>query len=140
MEEGLLPYRKSLGKPEEISEERRLCYVGITRAKNRLCLLCATRRYMHGSCVRNNISRFVEDIPEKFLEFHGSVPARANAHSRANQWSCSSFQKGTQVKHPKWGSGRIVHMEGDGDSRLVTVSFGGMEKCLALKYAKLETF
>ena len=68
MEEGIFPGYKSIGEPKELEEERRLCYVGITRAKNSLFFTCAKRRTIFGSTSYNPISRFVEEIPEEFLE------------------------------------------------------------------------
>lgn len=68
MEEGIFPGYKSIGEPKELEEERRLCYVGITRAKNDLFLTCAKRRTIFGSTNCNSISRFVEEIPEECVE------------------------------------------------------------------------
>ena len=68
MEEGIFPGYKSIGEPKELEEERRLCYVGITRAKNELFLTCAKRRTIFGSTNCNQISRFVEEIPNDYAE------------------------------------------------------------------------
>lgn len=68
MEEGIFPGYKSIGEPKELEEERRLCYVGITRAKSELFLTCAKRRTIFGSTSCNAISRFVEEIPEECVE------------------------------------------------------------------------
>lgn len=68
MEEGIFPGCKSIGEPKELEEERRLCYVGITRAKNELFLTCAKRRTIFGSTSYNLISRFVEEIPKDYAQ------------------------------------------------------------------------
>ena len=68
MEEGIFPGYKSIGEPKELEEERRLCYVGITRAKENLFLTCAKQRTMFGSTSFNSVSRFVQEIPEEYLE------------------------------------------------------------------------
>ena len=68
MEEGVFPHSRALWEPAELEEERRLCYVGITRAMERLYLTCAELRTLYGSTTQNHISRFVEEIPEEYLE------------------------------------------------------------------------
>lgn len=68
MEEGIFPGYKSIGEPKELEEERRLCYVGITRAKNNLYFTCAKHRTIFGSTSYNSMSRFIEEIPEQYLE------------------------------------------------------------------------
>jgi len=68
MEEGIFPGYKSIGEPKELEEERRLCYVGITRAKNSLFLTCAKQRTMFGSTSCNSVSRFINEIPKELLE------------------------------------------------------------------------
>ena len=68
MEEGIFPGYKSIGEPKELEEERRLCYVGITRAKNNLFLTCAKRRTIFGSTSYNAMSRFIEEIPKDCIE------------------------------------------------------------------------
>ena len=68
MEEGIFPGYKSIGEPKELEEERRLCYVGITRAKNNLYFTCAKHRTIFGSTSYNAMSRFIEEIPEEYLE------------------------------------------------------------------------
>ena len=68
MEEGIFPGYKSIGEPKELEEERRLCYVGITRAKNNLYFTCAKHRTIFGSTSYNQISRFIEEIPEQYVQ------------------------------------------------------------------------
>ena len=67
MEDGLFPGNRAMGDAEEMEEERRLCYVGLTRAKKRLTLTCARQRMLFGKTSANKPSRFVEEIPEEYL-------------------------------------------------------------------------
>ncbi|MCX6791775.1 MAG: ATP-binding domain-containing protein, partial [Candidatus Gottesmanbacteria bacterium] len=73
MEEGLFPHSRSLMDKDEIEEERRLCYVGITRAKEKLYLTFANRRLFFGTRTQNMISRFVADLPQHVLEYNVSL-------------------------------------------------------------------
>ena len=75
MEEGLFPHSRALMDKEELEEERRLCYVGVTRAKERLYLTYANRRLFFGTRTQNMVSRFIFDIPEHILEKHISIDA-----------------------------------------------------------------
>jgi len=75
MEEGLFPHSRALMDRDELEEERRLCYVGVTRAKERLYLTFANRRLFFGTRTQNMISRFISDIPEHILEKHVSIEA-----------------------------------------------------------------
>jgi len=79
MEEGLFPHSRALLDREELEEERRLCYVGITRAKERLYLTYANRRLFFGTRTANTISRFVADVPQHVLDLHVSLsPGRGS--------------------------------------------------------------
>ena len=86
MEEGIFPGYKSIGEPKELEEERRLCYVGITRAKNNLILTCAKRRTIFGSTNCNAMSRFVEEIPNEYLDGAEEIENSLN-----NQFKDSSY-------------------------------------------------
>ena len=68
VEEGIFPGLRSIGEPDEMEEERRLCYVGLTRARKKLTLCCARQRMLFGHTTANNPSRFIEEIPEEYLE------------------------------------------------------------------------
>jgi len=81
MEEGIFPGHKSIGEPKELEEERRLCYVGITRAKENLYLTCAKQRTMFGSTTCNPISRFLKEIPQEYLEGYEQVIGGNNNNS-----------------------------------------------------------
>ncbi len=80
MEEGIFPGYKSIGEPQELEEERRLCYVGITRAKENLFLTCARQRTIFGSTSCNSVSRFVKEIPANMLEGYEDIEDRSNRY------------------------------------------------------------
>jgi len=166
MEEGLFPHSRSLTKPREMEEERRLCYVGMTRAKERLYLLSATQRRLYGTTHWNNPSRFIKDLPENLVRkisdtsYSGqslkSYPSpRSNGASsnfkrqrvsaepspKKHQPEGEGFEIGMMVQHPRFGVGRIERYEGSGEDSKVTVFFemAGVKKML-LKYARLESW
>ncbi len=87
MEEGIFPGYKSIGEPKELEEERRLCYVGITRAKNNLYLTCSRQRTMFGSTSCNPVSRFVKEIPENMLEGANEIDSEPE-----NKYKDSSYE------------------------------------------------
>ena len=80
MEEGIFPGYKSIGEPQELEEERRLCYVGITRAKENLFLTCARQRTIFGSTSCNSVSRFVKEIPANMLDGYEDIEDRNNRY------------------------------------------------------------
>lgn len=83
MEDGLFPSYLSIDEPEELEEERRLCYVGITRAMERLTVTCARRRMVRGETQYNRMSRFVQEIPQKLMETEGRMfEGRREEHDR----------------------------------------------------------
>ena len=100
MEEGIFPGYKSIGEPKELEEERRLFYVGITRAKQYLYLTCAKHRTIFGSTSYNQVSRFVKEIPEELLEGYAEVVERNTSNNQdfkdfGYRWS---YGKGQTVK------------------------------------------
>ncbi|MDT7919372.1 MAG: 3'-5' exonuclease [Meiothermus sp.] len=140
LEENLLPHRNSLNRLEDLEEERRLFYVGITRAQERLYLSYAEERETYGKREFTRPSRFLEDIPQELLKEVGAfgdseVPVLS--HSRPEprpKTQLSEFKGGEKVKHPKFGSGTVVAAMG-GE---VTVMFPGVGlKRLAVKFAGL---
>ncbi|NLT96407.1 MAG: DNA helicase PcrA [Clostridia bacterium] len=149
MEENLFPHSRSIASndPEEIEEERRLCYVALTRAKEKAFLTRAWRRSIFGRDSFNKESRFIGEIPEKYLEnplkrekaaFSGSLLSGApSSVSRASS-SCS-FYVGDKVTHVKWGQGVVVSVKGTGEDAEISVAFPdqGIKKLIA-KYAPLK--
>ena len=155
MEEGLFPHSRTLLDDTEIEEERRTCYVGITRAERRLYLTYARQRTIYGRTEMSRPSRFLTEIPEELVEhkvadFFGGADLRAPS----NIWSerstrterkrympppqhtaadgsvirpdaSAAFQAGDAVRHSKWGDGRIVAISGAGEDAELSIAFPG---------------
>ncbi len=152
MEEGLLPHSRSLEDPDEMAEERRLCYVGITRAKDRVILTYAFRRTMWGSNDVSKPSRFLDDIPKNLISgmnsFAGIKPKEAAAR-RASTWDTQptpspatrapSFRAGQRVKHATFGEGIVIESRLDRNDEEVTIAFkkAGIKRLLA-SFANLQ--
>ncbi len=151
LEEGLFPHEQSTYENNGLEEERRLMYVAVTRARQRLYLSHAQSRMLHGQVRYGIPSRFLDEIPDELLKHLNSKPvAKSGSHYDYNQLPAvmgkqSSEQKnarpwkiGQQVNHAKFGNGVIVSYEGNANDMRVQVNFGreGL-KWLALEYAKL---
>ncbi len=155
MEEGILPHSRSSTSAEELEEERRLCYVGITRAKDTLYLVHTFRRSSYGRSEPSEPSRFLRDIPSRLL--HGHRPQAAAKPRAARRLSSAStrrgpqrpaaanppqepaFQAGDRVVHPKFGEGTVKESKLLGDDEQVTVEFAEKgKKMLLARFAKLE--
>ncbi len=148
MEEGLLPHRRSIDDPDQMEEERRLCYVGMTRAKERLYLVRAFRRNMMGSSNVNPPSRFLDAIPQGLTASFSQNPKGYQARADDLWWSPPKpkakqealFSAGDRVQHNAFGEGIVVSCTESGEDHLVTVAFKGSHgiKKLLLSYAPLE--
>ncbi len=166
MEEGLFPHQRSLEDPAQLQEERRLCYVGMTRAQQRLTLTNAEARRLHRQDFYPKRSRFVREIPAELVEEvrlgGGSAgpPAAAMAAARmrggggapafrgaaahgaragAEAAAASPYALGQRVRHGKFGEGIVLNLEGDGAHTRVHVNFAGAgAKWLVAAYANLE--
>ncbi|MFC1717994.1 DNA helicase PcrA [Candidatus Poribacteria bacterium] len=153
LEEGMLPFRRSLQNDIEMEEERRLCYVGITRAKQRLYFTLASERRLFGNINNNMPSRFIDEVPPEFRDTHRDALPFASSSSNATMTAPGEltysreaeptgefdYKKGDRVQHFKWGEGSVENTSGRGSSMLVTVRFdGGTKKTLMAEYAKLE--
>ena len=145
MEEGILPHRRSFDDTGEMEEERRLCYVGMTRAKKQLYLLRSYRRSLFGGSV-NPPSRFLQDIPSHLVTTRGlweqeslGLPATVYSQSPVNSLSTLELKVGDWVRHSKFGDGVVMDCLPDRGDRVVTVAFkeAGVKKLL-LSLAKLE--
>jgi DNA helicase-2/ATP-dependent DNA helicase PcrA len=120
MEEGLFPHSRSLDSPDELEEERRLAYVGMTRAKDRLYLFHAFRRHLWGSANLNIPSRFLKDIPSQLVERHEGIPSGIEEEGMAPARVIDAarppaaldlqqrYQPGDNVEHRSWGRGRVL--------------------------------
>jgi len=154
MEDGLFPHQRSLHDLESLEEERRLCYVGMTRAMRQLYLTHAEQRRMHGIDSYNAPSRFLQEVPAELLEevrprlrmphVAPSAPAstrRAEApFGRVSETPVpGGMRLGTRVRHGKFGEGVVLNIEGQGPHARVHVNFERQgAKWLMLSYAKLE--
>jgi DNA helicase-2/ATP-dependent DNA helicase PcrA len=147
MEEGLFPHIMSMETEEELEEERRLCYVGMTRAMQKLYLLYAESRQLHGSTNRRRPSRFLKEIPPELINsdtlLNSAKPAQAeaeflNTDLQFNTDICG-FSLGQRVRHKTFGEGNIIGFEGQGEFMLVQVKFRheGI-KWLSPQYAQIE--
>jgi DNA helicase-2/ATP-dependent DNA helicase PcrA len=152
MEEGIFPHSRTLGDREEIEEERRLAYVGLTRARARLYVSRSEYRSSWGAPTYNPASRFLSEIPEDVIEWneHAPAPSRASilktSHftpaPRATGRKASTtmvLANGDRVSHDTFGLGTVVAVVGEGDRAEATINFGSLgEKRLLLRYAPVE--
>lgn len=153
MEEGVFPHLRALTEPAELEEERRLCYVGITRAMQRLYVSHAWNRTLHGGTQYNPPSRFLEEIPSHLVEDSPASRSVRNrgGRRRAGDWASTSwggggrdtgrlggprpssprptrahelgFRVGDDVRHNVWGEGVVLHVEGAGEKAEAVVRF-----------------
>lgn len=136
-EEGIFPHSRSLNSEEELEEERRLCYVGMTRAKEELYLTYAWRRNMGGNTLFNSCSRFLKEIPGHLLENY--TLTRTEPLSSYQRLKPEEIVLGKRVRHADWGMGTIIDKIKTENDVFLTVDFEkvGLKK-LSLKYAPLE--
>lgn len=153
VEEGLFPHKMSLEEGDRLEEERRLCYVGITRAMQRLYISYAESRRLHGQETFNRPSRFVGEIPEGLMNevrlkssISRPVTARPTPTKEYDRWGRHQgletpvLALGQNVRHPLFGIGTVVNAEGSGPQARVQVNFESEgSKWLVLAYAKLES-
>lgn len=141
LEDGVFPHMRSLGDPRELEEERRLCYVGVTRAEERLYLTRAWSRNLWGQNNYNGPSRFLGEIPD-----HLTSKAKRTRRSRTLETrspvatvSDSDIESGDRVRHSHWGEGTVREIVGTGDRAEAVVVFNGHgAKRLLLAWAPLE--
>ena len=143
MEDGLFPHQRSLNDAAGLEEERRLCYVGITRAKRELYLTHAEQRRMHGEMRYSVPSRFLREIPAELMEEvrPAMVVARPiyRRQDAAPALLGGGLKLGQRVRHGKFGEGIVMRSSGSGAHTLIEVNFeSGGVKTLVLAYANLE--
>ena len=144
-EEGLFPHKRSLEDPRQLAEERRLCYVGITRAMERLYLTHAEVRNMYGMESFSPISRFIKEIPDEFkyeIRMSSEKPKTLGFVPKivgGTEFNGEDFSLGDLVSHDVFGEGIILNYEGEGANARVEVNFSkeGI-KWLVLSFAKLK--
>jgi DNA helicase-2/ATP-dependent DNA helicase PcrA len=141
MEENLFPHRMSMEEPGRLAEERRLCYVGITRAMEKLIMTYAESRRLHGSETFNTPSRFVQEIPAQLLQevrLHGTITQPVSSLTQL-QVPDTELSLGQRVYHQVFGEGVVLNFEGRGASARVEVNFDSDgSKWLVLQYANLQ--
>ena len=149
MEDGLFPHQRSIADPHGLEEERRLCYVGITRAKQTLYITHAEQRRLHGMDNFSQASRFIAEIPEEHVEeirprvqvsrpLHRG-PSAARKRTSTAPGSELGVRLGQRVRHKKFGDGVILNCEGQGAHARVEVNFESAgTKWLVLSYANLD--
>ncbi|MCX8072793.1 MAG: UvrD-helicase domain-containing protein [Candidatus Binatia bacterium] len=152
MEEGLFPLTRRNDDEEDIEEERRLCYVGMTRAREKLYLTYAMQRRLFGSVQENEPSRFLREVPLEVVDFTGAKHVAWNwarrAAARDDRAQVSTepevvydegLRKGQRVRHPTFGIGTVLQVEGWGDDQKVVVLFqrAGRKK-LVVRLAGME--
>jgi DNA helicase-2/ATP-dependent DNA helicase PcrA len=150
MEEGLFPHKMSLEEPGRLEEERRLAYVGITRAMQQLYLTCAETRRLYGSETYNKVSRFVREIPAELLQevrmnnsvsrpYQNNRQAPTSSMFNGAEIPQTEFKLGQFVQHAVFGEGVILNFEGAGAQARVQVNFANDGiKWLMVTYAKLQ--
>jgi DNA helicase II / ATP-dependent DNA helicase PcrA len=149
LEDGVFPHLRSLSDPTDLEEERRLAYVGITRAQRRLYVSRAAVRSAWGAPSYNPASRFLDEIPPDLVDWRrtdsrpssppagAALAARAAVRSPGNR-SVPSLSPGDRVSHDTFGLGTVVAVEGAGERAVASVDFGGDTKRLLLRYAPVE--
>jgi len=157
LDEGIFPHSRSLFDPDQLEEERRLCYVGITRAQQLLYITRAWQRSLYGNTSFYDSSRFIDEIPEELLEDlsqKASIENQTKEEAPPLTAQRGGFQKasntprqalpkamlkaGDRVKHSKWGEGIVTNVDGTGEDAEISVSFASVgTKHLILKYAPI---
>jgi DNA helicase-2/ATP-dependent DNA helicase PcrA len=153
LEDGAFPHLRSLSDPKELAEERRLAYVGLTRAQLRLYVTRAAIRSAWGAPVYNPASRFLQEIPDSLITWRrsettqmriSSTPAVARLAQRPGVRSPGNreivhLESGDRVTHDAFGLGTVIRVEGSGDKAVAHVQFReGGEKRLLLRYAPVN--
>jgi DNA helicase-2/ATP-dependent DNA helicase PcrA len=168
LEDGVFPHMRSLGDQPELEEERRLAYVGLTRAQQRLYVTRAVVRSAWGAPSHNPASRFLDELPVDLVDWKrteaaqtswnrpvqqgfpsrtagqptrrfGTAAARADADARGQRREVPSLAPGDRVLHDSFGMGTVVTLEGAGDKAVASIDFGSQGvKRLLMRYAPVE--
>ncbi len=144
MEEELFPHKMSLESSNGLEEERRLCYVGMTRAMQKLYFTHAASRYIHGMEKFNAPSRFITEVPSELIEVirptvQVSKPISIPTRKATSEVNLMGLNLGQRVKHAKFGNGIIINYEGQGEHTRIQVQFDQYgAKWLVASFAKLE--
>jgi DNA helicase II / ATP-dependent DNA helicase PcrA len=140
LEEGLLPHARSQDSDDDLEEERRLCFVGITRAEQHLLITCAARRTVRGMAQFARESRFLGELPHDAVDFSdqsdASFLAAEESDTHSSRDASATFPKNSMVRHPRFGVGRVHANLPGGYVKVIFPSIG--VKTLATDYAQLE--
>ncbi|MEE2710354.1 MAG: UvrD-helicase domain-containing protein [Gemmatimonadota bacterium] len=159
MEDGLFPISRAMESQNDLEEERRLFYVGITRARERLYISYANLRRRFGGAMPGIQSRFLSEIPEELVEKLSTVrhpasswgggggdgdsfgypQAQPQQREASTPFGSLRLAEGKKVRHPVWGDGQVMQINGSGSNMRATIRFGGVTKKVMVKYAALET-
>ncbi len=141
-EQGLLPHNRSLNDPMDLEEERRLCYVGITRAKEQLFITYARERYFWGNVDYSPPSQFLDELPQDLissnLRSRQIMSQKAKAESSSPETDSVTWQEGDRVFHPTFGEGIVTHILGLGKKNTIVVEFEVGRKIINPSHTKLE--
>ncbi|HLW47148.1 MAG TPA: UvrD-helicase domain-containing protein [bacterium] len=140
LEEGLFPHTRALEEEVDLAEERRLCYVGMTRARRRLLLTYAHQRTSYGTTRPSLPSRFLAEIPPDALVRETTPRTDTGEWPQEDQRPVPEVAVGDTVRHKTFGAGRVLEVDGEGPRAIITVRFNGPAgtKRLALGYAPLQ--
>jgi len=142
LEEGIFPHNRSMTSSRDLEEERRLCYVGMTRAIQRLYLTYSWRRNIDGKTKFNKVSRFFKEIPKKYLDKAEMLFNNSNYNlidNKASKIEKTQLTIDDFIQHPDWGEGIIINKKKAGDDYYITVNFYSKGiKRLSLKYAPIK--
>jgi len=144
LEEGLFPSQQSVDDVGRLEEERRLCYVGVTRAMKQLYITHAESRRLYGKETYPRPSRFLKEIPAEFIQeirirANVSRPVTAVKKTPSSIQQVGTYKMGQRVRHVKFGEGVVLQMEGEGAQERVQINFQSVGlKWLMLSYAKLD--
>jgi len=142
-EEGIFPHIRALTEPEELEEERRLAYVGTTRAMKQLFMTYADQRRLHGQDNFGTPSRFISEIPEELIEevrprIQISRPVAAGRFRAPVEELAPGVKLGARVRHKKFGEGVILKVEGHGPQANIQVNFASLGvKIMMLEYLEV---
>ena len=143
MEDGLFPHQRSISDPEGLEEERRLCYVGATRAMKQLFITYAELRRLHGMDNFGTPSRFIAEIPENLVEevrprIQIARPVIAARFRPVSEELAPGVKLGARVRHKKFGEGVILKVEGQGPQANIQVNFASLGvKIMMLEYLEV---
>ncbi|MBF8438097.1 UvrD-helicase domain-containing protein [Halanaerobiaceae bacterium Z-7014] len=143
LDEGLFPHGNSMDDASEIEEERRLCYVGITRAQDKLYILRAKNRFRYGESKYYAPSRFLNEIPDSLInceddEDYGTIDIKDKSNNSSINARSSNYKEGQKIIHPSWGIGEIKQVKEDRGTKLTIRFKDGKERELLAEYAPLQ--